>query len=131
MILAFFAESVSFAQIPEQAKSQLSATAAALGEYGDVPVSPFTGVPQVEIPLYEIQCGDHKFPISLSYHGGGVRPDQVPGWVGQGWSLNAGGCITRIIKNQPDEFDCDNALVNIGGHETGFLYQYDILDSNT
>lgn len=131
MILAFFAASVSFAQIPEQAKSQLSATAAALGEYGDVPVSPFTGVPQVEIPLYEIQCGDHKFPISLSYHGGGVRPDQMPSWVGQGWSLNAGGCITRVVKNQPDEFDCDNPLVNIGGSETGFLFKYNNLNSNT
>lgn len=119
------------AQLPEQPKSQLSANAASLGEYGDVPVSLFTGIPQVEIPLYELQCGDHKFPISLTYHGGGVRPDQMPGWVGQGWSLNAGGCITRVVKGQPDEFDCDNALVNIGGPETGFLYQYDILDSDT
>lgn len=129
MILAFFAASVSFAQIPEQAKSQLSATAAALGEYGDVPVSPFTGVPQVEIPLYEIQCGDHKFPISLSYHGGGVRPDQVPGWVGQGWSLNAGGCITRVVKGQPDEFDCANSNIGLGKSQTGFMYRHGYLNN--
>lgn len=131
VISVVLATSVVYPQIPDQAKSQLSATASALGEYGDVPVSPFTGVPQVEIPLYEIQCGDHKFPISLSYHGGGVRPDQVPGWVGQGWSLNAGGCITRVVKGQPDEFDCDYPVVNIGGHEIGFLYQYGILDRAT
>ena len=45
----------------------------------------------------------HKIPISMTYHGSGVRPDQHPGWVGLGWNLNAGGCISRIVNGLPDE----------------------------
>jgi hypothetical protein len=42
-------------------------------------------------------------PLSLSYHASGFRPDQHPGWVGSGWNLNAGGAITRIVKDLPDD----------------------------
>lgn len=45
----------------------------------------------------------HKIPISMTYLGSGVRPDQHPGWVGLGWNLNAGGCISRIVNGLPDE----------------------------
>ena len=48
-----------FAQIPDASKSLLSPNAAALGEYGEVPVSLFTGVPQIEIPIYTLQYGPH------------------------------------------------------------------------
>lgn len=95
---------ISPAQVPAPAKSMLSPTAAQLGEYGDIPVSLFTGIPQVEIPLYELKTGGHVLPISISYHGGGVRLEQMPGWTGLGWSLHAGGCVTRIVKDLPDEY---------------------------
>lgn len=81
----------------------LSPNAVGLGEYGEVPVSLHSGIPQIEIPIYEISYGGHRLPITLSYHGGGVRPNQHPGWVGVGWSLNAGGCISRVINGLPDE----------------------------
>ncbi|MBR5744065.1 MAG: hypothetical protein IKX94_01900, partial [Muribaculaceae bacterium] len=56
----------SFAQLPMLPSSQLSPNATSLGEYGEVPVSLFSGIPQVEIPLYTIEVGDHQVPISLS-----------------------------------------------------------------
>lgn len=93
----------AYAQIPTMPRSMLSPNAASLGEYGEVPVSPFTGIPQIEIPLYEIKVGDYTLPISMSYHAGGVRPDQHPGWTGLGWTLNAGGCISRVVNDMPDE----------------------------
>lgn len=108
---------ISNAQIPEAAKSMLSPNAAALGEYGEVPVSYFTGIPQIAVPLYTLQCGSHSFPISLSYHAGGVRPDQHPGWVGLGWSLQAGGCISRVVKDSIDEYSNPVALLASDSNE--------------
>ena len=39
-----------------------------LGEYGTIPVGHYTGVPDISIPLYNVQIGDYELPISLSYH---------------------------------------------------------------
>ena len=58
-------------QIPRQIPP--SPTAASLGIYGAVPVGHYTGIPQIEIPLYEIKCGSLTIPISLSYHASGIR----------------------------------------------------------
>ena len=40
--------------------------AASLGAYGDVPVSYFTGVPNISIPIYTASFGPLSLPISLS-----------------------------------------------------------------
>jgi len=89
-----------------QASSEIgnikSPNVASLGIYGEIPVSLYTGLPQIEIPLYTVETQDITVPISLSYHAAGVRPDQHPGWVGVGWTLNAGGVISRNIKKMPD-----------------------------
>lgn len=90
-------------QIPIPDSYLLSPNAASLGQYGEVPVSLYTGTVQINVPIYEIDYMGHKIPISMTYHGSGVRPDQHPGWVGLGWNLNAGGCISRIVNGLPDE----------------------------
>jgi hypothetical protein len=43
-----------------------SPEAAALGKYGDVPVSKYTGVPDISIPLYTLQSKNIQVPITLS-----------------------------------------------------------------
>ena len=87
---------------PTKVYSQLQAvpspTAANLGLYGDIPVSYFTGTPNISIPLYEIKGKQINVPISLSYHSAGIRPDTHPGPTGVGWSLMAGGVITRTVR---------------------------------
>lgn len=80
-----------------------SADAAALGKYGSIPVSPYTGVPNISIPLYTIKSGDLTLPISLSYHAGGIKVEEMASSVGLGWVLNAGGAITRTVRGLPDE----------------------------
>src|SRR5258706_269180 len=80
-----------------------SPNAAALGKYADIPVSYHTGVPEISIPIYTIQEGTLSLPVSLSYHSSGIRVDEVASSVGLGWSLNAGGMITRMVKGGPDE----------------------------
>ena len=109
-----------YAYVPKEIVTPISPNATSLGEYGEVPVSPYTGLPLIQIPLHEISLSGHKIPISLSYHAGGVRPDQHPGWLGLGWSLNAGGCISRIVKDLPDEFYNSKNWIDA---ELGYYYK--------
>ena len=83
--------------------------AAELGRYGDVPVSKFTGIPNINIPLYTIRSGDIKIPVALSYYAGGIRVDQEATWVGLGWSLSGvSNVITRTVKGKIDGFASTN-----------------------
>jgi len=101
-IILFFTAASCFGQEPTKIQPP-SPNAASLGIYGQIPVSLFNGLPQISIPIGNIAVGETDIDISLSYHGGGVRPDDHPGWVGLGWNLNAGGSITRIVKGDADE----------------------------
>jgi hypothetical protein len=105
-------------------QSIVSPNAASLGQYGKVPVSKFTGVPSINIPIYTASSKFLSVPISLSYHAQGLKPDQHPGWVGNGWTLNAGGVINRNIKQFPDE------LNSIFFGKRGFFYNHDALNVN-
>lgn len=81
-----------------------SPNAASLGMYGAVPVGHYSGTPNINIPIYQINLDGKIIPIGLSYHASGFKVGQDAGWVGLGWSLNAGGCITRQV-NGLDDFD--------------------------
>lgn len=80
-----------------------SPEASSLGKYGEWPVSQFTGTPSISLPLYTISTPNFELPISLNYHSGGVKVDEVGSWVGTNWSISAGGVINRTIVGQPDE----------------------------
>src|SRR5687768_13238140 len=80
-----------------------SPTAASLGKYADIPVNYHTGLPNISIPVYEVNEGPLKLPISLSYHASGLKVIEYASSVGAGWSLNAGGVITRSIQGAPDD----------------------------
>jgi YD repeat-containing protein len=88
---------------PYNEVSIASPTAASLGKYADVPVSANTGIPQISIPIYTIKEGPLSVPVSLNYHAGGLKVWETASWVGAGWSLNAGGVITRTVMGAPDE----------------------------
>ena len=87
---------------------------ASLMKYIDIPVSHFTGLPQINIPLYTITEGSLKIPISLSYRGGGIKQDEQPGIISKGWSLNAGITISRNVYGLPDDY--------YHGHIQGFFH---------
>ncbi|MCF0075664.1 hypothetical protein LZD49_34650, partial [Dyadobacter sp. CY261] len=119
IIILFGAAGSVKAQFQKVDASIPSPNAATLGLYGEVPVSLYTGVPNVDIPIYTIDDGKITVPISLSYHASGVRANQHPGWVGLNWNLNAGGSITRVVKGGLDEF-AKNGSNNIKG---GYYYR--------
>ena len=76
-----------------------------LNKFIDFPVDKCTGVHSVDIPLYKIVEKDFSLPISISYHGGGIKVEEQASNVGLGWTLNCGGMISRSIKgNRADEF---------------------------
>lgn len=76
---------------------------AGLGTYGTIPVSHFTGVPDISIPLYDIKEGEISVPINVRYHIASVKPTTTIGVLGLGWSLEAGGYIARTVRGQYDE----------------------------
>jgi hypothetical protein len=80
-----------------------SPNASSLGKYIDIPVSYHTGVPNINLPVYTLASGPLKMPVSISYHASGLRVEENDSWVGAGWALNAGGAITRTVKDKPDE----------------------------
>src|SRR5258708_37051847 len=80
-----------------------SPNAAALGKFGDIPVGAYTGIPNIGIPLYTMQVGKYSLPISLDYHSGGLKVEEVSSSVRLGWALSAVGVITRSMHGQPDE----------------------------
>lgn len=101
-LLSFFCLGSLSAQTFFEPKAIPSPNAASLSVYGEVPVGYYTGVPDINIPLYELELDGMKFPLSLNYHASGVRVAQDAGWVGMGWSLNAGGCITCSVRGWAD-----------------------------
>jgi len=82
-----------------------SPTAAGLGQYGSIPINMSTGVPGISIPITTVNAGNISLPVSLNYNASGIKVTEEPGPVGLGWSLNAGGVITRIVRGHPDELD--------------------------
>src|SRR5688572_30149168 len=82
-----------------------SPEASSLGKYGDHTVSLYTGQQQIDIPIFSISESDINLPISLSYSTGGIKADEVASWAGLGWTLNAGGVVSRSMRGLPDEFD--------------------------
>ena len=73
-----------------------------LVKYVLTPVSKYTGVVNTDIPLYSVQSGSVRVPISVGYHSGGIMVSEEASIVGLGWALNAGGMITRNIAGKDD-----------------------------
>lgn len=81
-----------------------SPTAASIGRLALADVAIQTGAATVSIPLYEVRNrAGFTVPITLEYHSNGLKVDDISSWVGAGWTLNAGGVVTRSVVGLPDE----------------------------
>jgi len=91
-----------------------SPNASAIVQGANIPVSYYTGIPSVQIPLWEMKGRKLTLPIELLYHCGGIKVGQISGWVGLGWSLSAGGVISRTIRGRAD--DLSGGYLTSHGH---------------
>ncbi|TDE18531.1 hypothetical protein [Dyadobacter psychrotolerans] len=89
--------------VPKAPQTIQSPNAAGLGSYGEIPVSLYTGKPEININLHAVSDGPVNIPISLNYDASGVRPDVHPGWVGLNFNLSTNFAIVRTIRDAPDE----------------------------
>ncbi len=81
-----------------------SPTVANLMQFEEVPVDHYTGQPDISIPLFSKSIHqDLALNIALKYNTQGVKIDNRSGWTGTGWSLFAGGSISRTVRGLPDE----------------------------
>lgn len=117
------------AQIFDVTKFVTSPNMASIQQSTDIPISYFTGTPTIDIPLYDFDVYNHKFPISISYHPAGIRPEQRPGWLGVGWNLNIGGQITRKINGLIDEGKLKWVSME-EYNDSAYMYNYSDLSSS-
>jgi len=74
----------------------------AMAKYGVLPVTQYTGMPQITVPIFDIKASGLTIPFALSYNYNGFKPMESASWCGLGWSVQGGGSIAKIIKGQPD-----------------------------
>ncbi|MBO4371182.1 MAG: hypothetical protein J5808_07500, partial [Paludibacteraceae bacterium] len=79
-----------------------SPNAASFGEYGKIGVNGYQGTANICIPLFDLELCGKKFPVTLSYNSSGIKVAQEASWIGLGWNLNIGGCITRQVMGGND-----------------------------
>ncbi len=82
-----------------------SPTVAALMKYEEIPVSTYTGIPNISIPLFNFKFPSHDIAVNvgLSYHAASTKVDELASDIGLGWSLTGGGSISRSVRGMPDE----------------------------
>lgn len=104
LLLLFAMESLVLGQTKIGLESLIppAPNAAELGKYSTMPVSTLTGIPDISFPLYEVTSGSLKLPITLSYHASGIQVNQKSTDVGLGWSVMAGGTISRTVYGASD-----------------------------
>ena len=79
-----------------------------LERHGDYPVNMYSGLANIEIPLYEVKIGNLVVPVKLAYHASGNKVTDNASWVGLGWSLVGDYVITRNVRGLADERDFTN-----------------------
>jgi YD repeat-containing protein len=108
----------------------IPANAAALFKPMEKPVGTSTGIPPINIPIYNCSYRGYNLPITLNYHAGGIRVEELAGSTGLAWSLSAGGMITRIQNGVPDEVYLNQQYKPSQYQSYTATYLYDYLNGN-
>lgn len=80
-----------------------SPEASSLGKFIEIPVSHFTGLPNISVPIYTINEKEVSIPINLSYHARGIQVEEIASRVGLGWTLSYGGSLSRQVRGGADD----------------------------
>jgi hypothetical protein len=80
-----------------------SPNATATMRQANIGVNHYTGSLNTSIPLATLSGKELNVSAALSYNGSGHRVQDIASSEGLGWSLVAGGVITRIVRGIPDD----------------------------
>ena len=116
-------------------------TSSSLQNYVNSSVSPATGIPAINIPLYQLETTAADFPVSLSlsYHPYNAKATVPASEVGLGWSIFKGAVITKESFSRSNEFTeidlltkkkADCFYYSIPGHSGKFQIYKDSLTNN-
>lgn len=96
---------MDYAQLKMQQVQIKSPETYAFEKYGSVPVNLYTGMIDMRLPLYNLNVdGENSINVLLSYDSSGFIPHKKSDLGGMGWSLIAGGRISRTVNRMPDEY---------------------------
>ena len=82
-----------------------SPQAEAFKRYGEYSINYSTGIPDISIPLYEINHRGYILPLALKYYPQALKPSNNYDVYGLGWGLSINSCISRSIESVPDELN--------------------------
>ncbi|MDR7131626.1 hypothetical protein J2X69_003990 [Algoriphagus sp. 4150] len=80
-----------------------SPNATAVMRQANIGVNHYTGSLSTSIPLATLSGRELSVSAALSYNGSGHRVQDIASSEGLGWSLDAGGMITRVVRGIPDD----------------------------
>ncbi|MBS1927424.1 MAG: hypothetical protein IT254_04300 [Chitinophagaceae bacterium] len=75
----------------------------ALEKFGNLPIDYSTGTSPVSMSFCQWKHGNLSLSVSLNYHTGGIKIDDMASYVGLGWALSAGGSVNRTVRGIPDD----------------------------
>ncbi|HLX91021.1 MAG TPA: hypothetical protein VKR32_05030 [Puia sp.] len=98
---------------------------------GEAQVNLQTGSAVFSLPVFNWQDTKSRLnlAITLNYDSkNGLKVDEIASNIGQGWSLNAGGVITRIQVGQRDDQmpGVDQSYGDTSAYPPGYLYNHNI-----
>lgn len=80
-----------------------SPQAEAFQRMGEFHVNNSSGIPDINIPLFEIDHFGYKIPLTLRYEAMPLKNSYHYDVFGYGWTLSGCSCVSRTINSQPDE----------------------------
>jgi len=97
---------LTMAKLPAMAQPSIPSVstpeAMSIVKFGNPQLSYHTGAVTNQVPIFTISNKEIAVPVSLNHSNQGMRPREIASSVGHGWSLQAGGVITKIINGLPD-----------------------------
>ncbi|MCW1962905.1 hypothetical protein [Chryseobacterium viscerum] len=99
-----------------------------LATYANTPVSNATGLPDISFPLLGLPTYNNgmNLNVGLSYNPMNVSQNEPASQTGTGWTVFAGGVISRSIETDIDEMYDDPTNGNYGKNNFNDIYYYNL-----
>lgn len=114
ILLTFFLSITTYSQAFQNIQIK-SPESYAFEKYGNIPVNLSMGAIDLKVPITSIGENGINVPITLSYDSSGFIPHKKSDAAGIGWSLLAGGRITRNLNGTADEYIGTNTVESSPG----------------